>query len=211
MSYQREQEQQVIGGGLPGVYAFLTPPLSAWFYRPFAALPYLWSFALWSLLGLAALWLGLRCLENKRPTRAFIWALSWFPVMAAVSFGQNSFLSLIILSLTYRLWRSDKPLAAGLVASLLLYKPQLLPGVGFLWLWNWRRDRLAALGLAGGAAAHLLVSFWLMPEASRGFLEMARLQLPGMAALPEIWRRRPMQSSASGTGNRKQPIAPLVL
>ncbi|MCX6032329.1 MAG: glycosyltransferase family 87 protein [Chloroflexi bacterium] len=134
VAYQTQLQQTIIGPQLHHYYGFITPPFLAWLFAPLSALPYLWSFALWSALGLAALWLSLRLLAVPDPRRAGLWALTFFPVFAAVSFGQNSLLSLLLLSLVYRLWRRGEGWAAGLTASLLLYKPQLLLGVTLLWL-----------------------------------------------------------------------------
>ena len=134
VAYQSQLQQTIIGPQLRSYYGFITPPFLAWLFAPLATLPYLWSFALWSVLGLAALWASLRLLGVADPRRAGLWALTWFPIFAAVSYGQNSLLSLLLLSLTYWLRRKGRPLAAGLVASLLLYKPQLVSGIALLWL-----------------------------------------------------------------------------
>ncbi len=150
VAYQTQLQQAIIGPQLRHYYGFITPPFLAWLFAPLSALPYLWSFALWSALGLAALWLSLRLLALPDPRRAGLWALTFFPVFAAVSFGQNSLLSLLLLSLVYRLWRRGHGWAAGLTASLLLYKPQLLLGVALLWLLEWLWP--AAEELPGGAA-----------------------------------------------------------
>ncbi|MEA3396369.1 MAG: hypothetical protein U9R05_02800, partial [Chloroflexota bacterium] len=70
--------------------------------------------------------------------------------------------------------------AAGLVCSLALYKPQLLVGVGLLWLLEWRRDWRALLGLALGGGVLAFLCFGLMPEASRAYVEFARTVLPDL-------------------------------
>ena len=64
-------------------------------------------------------------------------------------------MSLALLSLTYALWRDGKLWAAGLVCSLLLYKPQLILGVGVLWFLEWflaRRGWQSLAGLAAGGS-----------------------------------------------------------
>ena len=38
----------------------------------------------------------------------FLLILTWQPAFASVSFGQNAFLSLMILCLTYAFWRKEK-------------------------------------------------------------------------------------------------------
>ncbi len=180
MAYQARLEQELIGPELRAYHAFITPPFLAWFFVPFASLPYGVSFALWSLLGLLGLWLSLYLLRAENPRRALVWVLTWFPAFAAISYGQNSILSLLWLSLAFWLWRSERPFAAGLVCSLALYKPQLIVGIALLWLFEWRRDWRALLGLAVGGGVLASLCFWLLPEASRAYVEFARTVLPDL-------------------------------
>lgn len=195
-AYQSRLEQAIAGPGLTSFHAFITPPFLAWLFVPFSWLPYSWSFALWSAFSLGALWLSLRWLGWPRPGRGFLWALTWFPVFAAVSFGQNSLLSLALLALVYALWQRSRPLAAGLALSLLLYKPQLTLGVLMLWLLEgrlaWRA--LLGFGLGGGLLAGL--SFLLLPEASQAYLVFARQVLPGMIAQEQfpLWHAHSLRA-----------------
>ncbi len=188
MAYQMSLEQRVIAPGLAAYYAFITPPFLAWLYRPLAVLPYGLSFAVWSGLGLAWLWLSLRWLGLRQPARAFAWALTFYPVFASISYGQNSLLSLAILSAAGALWLHRRPWAAGLVAALLLYKPQLLLGLGFLWLLEARRDARPLLGLLAGSALLAGFTAWQMPAAGRAYLDFAARVLPDLPA----WQRFPL-------------------
>ena len=178
--YQKKLEQDIVGKTFDGYRAFITPPFFAWVFVPLSLLPYTWSFATWSLLGLACLWLSLHWIGAAQPRRWFGWALTWFPVFASTSFGQNGLLSLGILSLTYLLLRRKQRFLAGLVCSLVLYKPQLALGVGFLWLLEWRRDWHALAGLAVGGALLAGLSFGLLPESSRLYMELSRKFLPSI-------------------------------
>jgi len=104
-AFQAEVERAIIGPGLTSYHAFITPPLLAWLFVPLAALPYPLSFALWSLAGLAALGMSVWMLAPQGFSwRRLGWTLTFFPVFASISFGQNSLLSLALLSLTYFLW-----------------------------------------------------------------------------------------------------------
>jgi len=188
MAYQAQLQQTIIGPQLRGYYGFITPPFLAWLFVPFSALSYLWSFALWSVLGLIALGISLRLLGAPQPGRAALWSLTWFPVFATISFGQNSLLSVLILSLVYYLWRTDRQLAAGLAASCLLYKPQLLIGILLLWLATRKKRGVALIGLVTGGCILAALSFWQMPEASREYVIFVRTVLP---ALPD-WQQYPL-------------------
>ena len=47
------------------------------------------------------------------------------PFVQAFSHGQNTFTSLLFLSITVALWRGERKFLAGIVGGLLFYKPQL--------------------------------------------------------------------------------------
>jgi hypothetical protein len=178
--YQSQLEQSIAGPELTTFNAFITPPFLAWLFVPFSVLPYAWSFVTWSLLSILFLWVSIKLLSTEKPIKAFIYSLTWFPIFAAISFGENSLLSLFILSLTFWLWRKEKYILAGLASSLLLYKPQLILGVGLLWLLEYRRIWKALFGLVLGGASLVGLCFWLLPDASRAYLELARNTIPGM-------------------------------
>jgi hypothetical protein len=178
--YQLQLEQSIAGPELTTFNAFVTPPFLAWLFVPFSTVPYVWSFVAWSLLSLLFLWVSLKLLSTEQPVKVFIYSLTWFPIFATISFGENSLLSLFILCLTYWCWRKEKYLLAGLAVSLLLYKPQLILGVGFLWLLEWRRSWKALLGLVIGGATLGGLCLWLLPDATRAYLELARNTIPGM-------------------------------
>mgnify|MGYP002391056467 CR=1 FL=1 len=148
------------------------------------------------ILGVTKIWL------------TFLWTLCWFPVFAVISFGQNSVIAVFGLSATYLLWKRNHTFLAGLVASLVLFKPQLIIGVSILWLIRWRRDWRALLGLATGAAVLISLTFLLLPEASRHYFQLATDFLPGMISFvfrmaktvrsraPSVSCRRPPAGSA---------------
>lgn len=188
IAYQSQLQRAIIGPQLRYYYGFITPPFLGWFFVPFSVLPYLWSFALWSVLSLIALRLSLHLLGVSNSRRASLWALTWFPIFATISFGQNSLLSLLLLSLTFTLWRKGKVFAAGLAVSLLLYKPQLLIGVALLWVLEKKRGLPALVGLSLGGCVLAALSFWQMPEASRAYATFARTILP---SLPN-WQEFPL-------------------
>ncbi len=188
MEYQARLQQEIIGPGLGAYYAFITPPFFAVPFVPLALLPYGLAFALWGLGGLAALWAGLRLL-GLRSSRPFLWALTGFPVFAAVSYGQNSLLSLLLLALTYRLWRDGRPWVAGLALAGLMYKPQLTLGVVLLWLVGGWEGWKALAGWMLGSASLALLCVVAWPEASAAYLHFARTVLPDLPNWQEfpIW------------------------
>ena len=183
---QETRQLKIIGPELKHFFAYINLPFLAWLYVPFTTMPYLWSFAVWSLLGLFLLWLSLKLLGD---TAVFPLALTFVPVFSTISFGQNSFVSLTLLAFVYVLWVNDKRWLAGFVLAMLLYKPQLVLGVGFLWLLNWRRDWHALGGFAVGAILIMGLMVGLMPDAAGAYLEFSRETLPKLAELEQfpIW------------------------
>ena len=189
VEFQAQLERSIIGPDLKSYHAFITPPFFAWIFVPLAALPYGISFAIWSLLGVGLLGASVYLLNPQHPGRAFIWALTWFPVFASVSFGQNALLSLFLLTSVYALWRRERRFLAGMVLGLLLYKPQLTLGVGVLWLFRWREDWPALAGLVVSGLGLAGLSFGFLPEASQRYVAFVREVLPDLPTWQDfpIW------------------------
>jgi alpha-1,2-mannosyltransferase len=194
--YESQLEQTIAGPELQSFHAFVTPPFLAWLYVPLTLLPYTWSFIAWSLLGLLFLWFSIKILASQRQSHTFAWSLTWFPIFAAISFGQNSLLSLLLFSIVYWLWKKDKPISAGLVSSLLLFKPQMVLGLGLLWVLGWRKSWKSLLGLVFGGGILAGVSFWFLPEASLAYVNLARNFLPGMIYQDQfpLWHMHSLRS-----------------
>ncbi len=193
-------QQALYGFTATGFNPYLNPPHFALFMVPFALLPYLLAYAVWILLGLLCLWFSIKWLGVENPKRAFLWALTWFPVFCVVSFGQNSFITLAITCLTYSLWMRERNFAAGIIFSLLLFKPQFLAGIGLLWLLDWRKNWKALTGLGLGALCQAGLSALLLPEASLAYLDYARTTLPNLMHLYgfPIWNAFSVQSFWQG-------------
>jgi hypothetical protein len=186
--YQARLELQIAGPELVNFHAFIMPPFFAYIFVPLSYLPYPLSFALWSIFGLFSLYVSLRWLNIPQPIKALLWSLTFFPVFATISFGQNSLLSLLLLSLSFTLWRRRSPFLAGLVSSMLLYKPQLVVGIGLLWLLEWRRDWKALFGLLSGAICLVVICIASMPKASLAYLDFSRNELSSMLS----WEQFPL-------------------
>jgi alpha-1,2-mannosyltransferase len=178
--YQSELEINIAGPELMNFHAFITPPVLAWFFVPFSVLPYLWSFLAFSIVSLFALLFSIKLLRKDNPWCTFLWTLCWFPIFATISFGQNCMISLLILSLTYILWRRQRTFFAGMTASLILFKPQLIIGIAILWLVRWRKDWRALLGLLVGSGILGSLMFIFLPAATKDYVQLAINFLPNM-------------------------------
>jgi alpha-1,2-mannosyltransferase len=160
--FSARQEELVGKDGFLDPYR--NPPLYALLYQSTSRLPYLASYAIWAIIGLFIIAGGMWLVHASHIARSLGWALSFFPTFAAISFGQNTLLSFGVFALIYRAITKDRPFLAGLAAGLLLYKPQLLFGLGVWWLLDLRRFRAAFGGLAVTGLALATISWAFVPS-----------------------------------------------
>jgi hypothetical protein len=173
------RQAEVGGPGWQGFLPFRYPPFYALCFWPTAWLPYEVSFLLWSVLSVPALAAAGRLLAAGHPGRWLAGAACFYPVFAAVSFGQNSLFSLLFVALAYALRHRGRPFLAGLAAGLLLYKPQLLGGLAVLWLLEGRRGWRSLAGLATMGVVLVGGSGLLMPDGWRAFFASLSRNLTG--------------------------------
>jgi hypothetical protein len=180
------RQAEVGGRGWEGFLPFRYPPFYALCFAPTSRLSYEASLLVWTLLGLGA-WVASGPLLGAAWRPWLGWSACFFPVFAAVSFGQNSLLSLGILSAGALLWLGKKHLLAGLVAGLLAYKPQLAVGLGLLWFCDARRSWPALVGLAATTAGLLTVGWLLIPEAYEAFRDSLGQNLASQNPMSMAW------------------------
>ncbi len=164
-----ERQKAVGGEGWEGFLPFRYPPFYALCFAPTSQLSYEASFLVWTALSLALLVASGLFLGVELRTW-FLWSLCFYPVCAAITFGQNSLVSLAILSAAAALWLKECPLLAGLVAGLLAFKPQLALGIGVLWLCDLRRSWTALVGIVATTAVLTALGWLAIPEAYEAFV-----------------------------------------
>ena len=139
------------------LYPALYPPVLAWFVAPFAALPFAAGYALWNVLLVASLlvtwWLTVP--PSSRLVR--LGHLAFAAALPSVAFGlllgQVVIVVAGVVSVCWWLLRRNRPLAAGLVLSLIALKPQLALVVPIALLVAGQRR--AFLGWAAGSLVML--------------------------------------------------------
>jgi hypothetical protein len=151
--------------------AYRNPPFYALLYCPTARLPYLASFWIWTLIAVSLLWFGIGWLKTEKQLTAFILSMSFYPVFAVISFGQNSLLSFAAFCLTFHLMERNRLFLAGMAAGLLLFKPQLLLGLGVWWLLSLRRHLWCWLGLTATGLILVAISLMFVPSETRIFVK----------------------------------------
>ena len=159
---------------------FLSPPLAAFLYTPFAlpGLSYAAAGALWTAVSLALLALSARLLARLLPSLPardrslfFLAFAASQPVIQLLGSGQDSAISLLLWTSGTYLALRRRDGAAGVVFALGLFKPQLFlfPPLVLFVLRRWR-------GLAGWAAAALafcgLTLLLFGPAGVRGWWEI---------------------------------------
>lgn len=152
------------------------PPFYALPFVPLARLAYPAALGAWIaanvLCAAIAVWLmiGLLPKETGWKSWALVPALVVLstPFIHALSHGQNTCTSLLILTATVILWRSQRALPAGLVGGLLFYKPQLGMIVAAVMVFDlgWR----AALGYTVTGCGLLLATLVALPGTLAQFL-----------------------------------------
>jgi hypothetical protein len=174
---------------------YWNPPIFAWVFAPLSLLSYHAAWTIWTGINLIAFASAMAILcsivaraprpcssgSKKSMGEAPLPQVDWrtwalVPLLTAVSMpfiqalghGQNTCISLLILSATVALWRKDRAIAAGAVAGLLFYKPQLgaVIAAAVVLTCGWR----ALGGLAITGSAMLATTLITLPGTLSDFL-----------------------------------------
>ena len=156
---------------LDGLLYFAYPPHTAIAYVPLSHLPYRVSYALHTLLMLGALVAALQLVRpmvsvvDRHFELVAIASVAFYPMYRAITGGQNTALTLLLLAGSWRAVTTRHDMTAGVLLGLLLFKPQFaLPLIGLHLLA--RRWRVVA-GASVTAAACWMVGAALL---GRGWL-----------------------------------------
>lgn len=159
---QRLEQEEIFESGF---LAFAYPGYVAAIYSPLALLPFRLAYLIHTIAAGAAVGVSVVVARSFSPTaRRYPWlvaaaALLAYPLLRAVLGGQNTAFGLLVIVVAWALLSARRDLAAGLIVSLLAYKPQfLIPIAGVLFLAGRYR---ATLGTGLGVAAHYLAGVWL--------------------------------------------------
>ena len=139
---------------------YVNPPLLAVALAPLSALPYRYAY-----MGFAGLMMiafvgvilllkpELPALTRDRTTwvTALVLTASWLPLFRVIVGGQNTVLTLLLLTGIYVAWRGGRPVTAGVFLGLLTYKPQFALLMGLVFVARGMKTALAAAGVTAGA------------------------------------------------------------
>jgi hypothetical protein len=170
----RAREQAVARAeGLPvgGHFGpFWNPPFYALPFAPLSAMPFRAALVTWLGINLAALAIATTLLCRMPPRDWRTWGLvpllvvTSAPFFLALTHGQNTFGSLLLLTLAVRAWRSRHAVLTGVMIGLLAYKPQLAALVGLIALidlgWKVGGGALLASGALVVTSALIMPGVW---------------------------------------------------
>lgn len=160
----------------------------------FARLPYLVALAVWTLISVTSLVLGFWLTARSVGLRA---SWNYLGSLACLAFppylfytllnGQPSAFAFFILACTYFLQKDGSPLLAGIVLSLLTFKPTLLVFLGPMLLAT-RQWRIFS-GLAiGGSALGLISLLWAGLEGCRGYFKLLAMYTQAINSPVEVFQ-----------------------
>jgi hypothetical protein len=182
------------------------PPFYAWLFAPLALLPYSQALAVWTAVNLAAgvgaviiltkllvpVWV-----ENDSRGRPIDWRttglvpfalLLSMPFVQAVSHGQNTLGSLLLLSLVAACWRNKRAILAGGFCAMMAYKPQLAAVVAVALVLSLGIRAVAGMMLVGSVI--VLVTQFTMPGVLVHYLHQMPSNLRYMQIEHEyLWER----------------------
>jgi hypothetical protein len=172
------------------------PPGYAWLFAPLSRLPFSTALATWTGVNLAAAGVAAVLLGRLAPScesradRALValLVLASAPLLQSIAHGQNSAISLLLVTVAALAWRGGRLFLASVCLGLLLYKPQLAAVLAIVLILQrgWR----AGAGVAYIGCIVLALTVETMPGAMSDFLHRLPLNLHAMqAAQTYNWER----------------------
>jgi hypothetical protein len=132
---------------LPGYNPYMNPPYVAPLYSLWTFLPLRWAFLFWTILALLSVLLSayllFKLVQEKSIkniniglsySQLVIIILSFFPFIEGLLSGQNHWLTLLLITGIVFSMMNEKSYTAGVLAGVLIYKPQFVLGFLIIWL-----------------------------------------------------------------------------
>ncbi|HWE04342.1 MAG TPA: glycosyltransferase family 87 protein [Tepidisphaeraceae bacterium] len=171
------------------------PPFYAWTFVPLAKLGYREAIKVWTLinLGCAAIATAVLCSFVAKFREWRSWALVPVllvlstPFIHAISHGQNTCTSLLVVTIAVAFWRRGWAIAAGMTTGLMFYKPQLGAALSAVLVLSQGRRALLGLSITG---AGLLLASLALPGSIDHFLHRMPWNLHFVQCeVPYLWDR----------------------
>jgi hypothetical protein len=175
---------------------YWNPPFYAWMFAPFAGMPYREALLYWVLLNVTAVLCAMLLLRRMFPVETDwrttmlipLLILVSMPFIQAISHGQNTFMSLLLVAMIATAWRERRALSAGIACGLLMYKPQLALVLAIVMSLDLGK-RVAVATLFTGSCL-LLISGFTLPYSIGTYITKLPQNLHAMqVAQTYLWER----------------------
>ena len=170
-----EQDIAFTAGIDPGasVGPWWNPPIYAWVFAPLSGLPFGKALLIWTGINLAAAAVAVCLLGRTMASRSdrvltALLVLGSAPFLQSITHGQNSAISLLLVTIAALAWRAGRTFTASICLGLLMYKPQLAAVLAIVLILHrgWR----AGAGLVYVGLVILLLTTATMPGALSDYL-----------------------------------------
>ncbi len=166
-----------------GMGPYWNPPFYTWYLAPFSAFPYRTALAAWTIVNVLALGGAIVLLIRMLPvgTTWQSWALVpllilvSMPFIQAITHGQNTFVSLLLMCAAVTAWRNRQAVMAGLFCGLLMYKPQLAAVLALVITLSLGVRTL--IGLGSVVCLLILVTITTLPSTATAWLHQLPINL----------------------------------
>jgi len=180
---------------LPGYNPYMNPPFVAPIYSLLTYIALHWALILWTILAVVSVFLSVHLLLKLVPIsekskelsygQLVIIVLSFFPFVEGLQAGQNHWLTLLLVTGVIFSMFNEKWYLAGILAGLLIYKPQFVLGFIIIWLiWGNYKALLSFAVVAFG----WVVCFALVNglDLFRAYVQLSQvfMDLPYIAGFP---------------------------
>lgn len=200
--YDDRLQQQFQNSATPrsGWLPYIYPAYVSLLFAPLSWLSYRAAYAVYFGVNLFLLWLSARLLRESLPHLPALWPplgaalfYCYIPATVALMHGQTSILLLSLYCGAYALLHREKPLWAGVLVGLAMFKMQIALPIAMLFF-LWRRWRFVA-GFVSGAGIAAAISLWLT----------------GYQAFVQYWRSLFLMASSSSSGTAQFCIPPYMM
>lgn len=183
-------------------------------FAPLSRLGYSTAYLLWMAANIVSLGVCFRLLRGYTDKLKALWEhlpialfFGFVPLSVALMHGQDSILILLLATLSFLALKNEKPVLAGLLLGLGLFRfQQVLPIAALFFLW--RRWRFT-LGFALSSVSCLLVSVWIVGfDGVRQYAGMIRSMSAGLDQVHAVLYGIPVEVMANIRGLLNAVLGP---
>ena len=179
---RQSAEQKQLMGNENTYLPFSYPPHVAIIYAPLSILPYRLAYVIHTATMVMALLLTLLLIRpmsaqlNKHFLCAFTLSVSFFPIFKAITGGQNTVISMLLIALSWRALRQNREYLAGVYTGLMLFKPQYALPLTGVYLLSGRWRIVISFGVVA-LISYIIGALMIGPDWIAAWMENAKWQV----------------------------------